>query len=77
MAAILQSSSRVTSTTLYSAFRSAGVASPRFASSVPKLLSLKERLAELIPVEREKVKQIRAENDHKTFGPVLVNQLYG
>jgi citrate synthase len=34
-------------------------------------------LAELIPVELENVKQTRAEHGKKTFGPVLVDQLYG
>jgi len=34
-------------------------------------------LAELIPVELENVKQARAEHGKKTFGPVLVDQLYG
>ncbi|KAH8094582.1 citrate synthase [Cristinia sonorae] len=49
----------------------------RFASSSAKQPSLKERVAELIPVELEKVKAVRAEHGSKSFGPVLVDQLYG
>jgi len=52
-------------------------ASSRFASTSAKQQTLKERLAELIPVELENVKQARAEHGKKTFGPVLVDQLYG
>ncbi|KAL4066780.1 citrate synthase-like protein [Scleroderma yunnanense] len=64
---------------LLSALRSAQLAraSVRFASTGAKPLTLKERLAELIPTEIEKVKQIRAEHGKKSFGPVLVDQLYG
>ncbi|KAI6107895.1 citrate synthase-like protein [Pisolithus sp. B1] len=49
----------------------------RFASTGSKPLTLKERLAELIPSEIDKVKQIRADHGKKSFGPVLVDQLYG
>ena len=64
-----------------------------FSSSVPKPISLKDRLAQIIPQEIEnvrlplefdstlfivlQVKAIRAEHGKKTFGPVLVDQLYG
>ncbi|TCD62888.1 citrate (Si)-synthase [Steccherinum ochraceum] len=51
--------------------------SARFASSSAKQTTLKERVAELIPVELEKVKAVRAEHGSKAFGPVLVDQLYG
>jgi citrate synthase len=40
-------------------------------------VSLKERLAQLIPVEIENVKAARAEHGKKSFGPVTVDQLYG
>ncbi|KAI5998807.1 citrate synthase-like protein [Pisolithus albus] len=49
----------------------------RFASTGSKPLTLKERLAELIPSQIDKVKQIRADHGKKSFGPVLVDQLYG
>ncbi|KAF7970117.1 hypothetical protein HWV62_8725 [Athelia sp. TMB] len=49
--------------------------SARFYSS--KQPTLKERLAELIPKEIENVKAIRAEHGKKSFGPVVVDQLYG
>ncbi|PAV16598.1 citrate synthase [Pyrrhoderma noxium] len=55
----------------------AGFASARFASTAAKQQTLKERLAELIPVEAEKVKAIRAEHGKKSFGPVLVDQVFG
>ncbi|EIN04962.1 citrate synthase [Punctularia strigosozonata HHB-11173 SS5] len=58
-----------------------GIASSRrgFASTAPalKAATLKERLAELIPKELENVKAARAEHGKKSFGPVLVDQLYG
>ncbi|KAG8213189.1 citrate synthase-like protein [Butyriboletus roseoflavus] len=60
-----------------SPFVRAGIASARFFSTAPKQSTLKERLAELIPAEIEKVKQIRAQHGKKAFGPVLVDQLYG
>ncbi|KAK2463476.1 hypothetical protein APHAL10511_004562 [Amanita phalloides] len=50
-------------------------ATGRFSSS--KHISLKERLAQLIPVEIENVKAARAEHGKKAFGPVTVDQLYG
>ncbi|KAJ6607346.1 citrate synthase [Mycena sp. CBHHK59/15] len=49
----------------------------RFSSTAPKNTTLKERLAELIPVELENVKRVRAEHGKKAFGPVIVDQLYG
>ncbi|KAJ7284815.1 citrate synthase-like protein [Mycena rebaudengoi] len=53
------------------------LARARFSSTAAKNTTLKERLAELIPVELEKVKRIRAEHGKKAFGPVIVDQLYG
>ncbi|KIL67477.1 hypothetical protein M378DRAFT_191521 [Amanita muscaria Koide BX008] len=50
-------------------------ATGRYLSSKP--VSLKERLAQLIPGEIEHVKAVRAEHGKKTFGPVVVDQLYG
>ncbi|KAF8134815.1 citrate synthase-like protein [Boletus edulis] len=58
-------------------FARAGIASARFSSTVPKQSTLKDRLAELIPAEIEQVKRIRAQHGKKSFGPVLVDQLYG
>ncbi|CCM04703.1 uncharacterized protein FIBRA_06889 [Fibroporia radiculosa] len=49
----------------------------RLASTSAKQVSLKDRVAELIPAEIENVKATRAEHGKKTFGPVLVDQLYG
>jgi citrate synthase len=49
--------------------------SARFYST--KQPTLKERLAELIPAEIENVKAIRAAHGKKSFGPVVVDQLYG
>ncbi|OBZ72664.1 Citrate synthase, mitochondrial [Grifola frondosa] len=57
--------------------RSAFVRSARFASTSTKQATLKERLAELIPAEIQNVKETRAEHGKKSFGPVLVDQLYG
>ncbi|THG93199.1 hypothetical protein EW026_g7972 [Hermanssonia centrifuga] len=57
--------------------RSAFARSARFASTAAKQQTLKERLAELIPAELENVKATRAEHGKKSFGPVLVDQLYG
>ncbi|KAI0714390.1 citrate synthase [Cerioporus squamosus] len=57
--------------------RSAFARSARFASTSAKAPTLKERLAELIPAEIENVKAARAEHGKKSFGPVLVDQLYG
>ncbi|RDX41748.1 citrate synthase [Polyporus arcularius HHB13444] len=57
--------------------RSALARSARFASTSAKAQTLKERLAELIPAEIENVKATRAEHGKKSFGPVLVDQLYG
>nr|GAT60897.1 predicted protein [Mycena chlorophos] len=48
-----------------------------FSTTAPKNSALKERLAELIPVELENVKRVRAEHGKKSFGPVIVDQLYG
>ncbi|KAI0077249.1 citrate synthase [Panus rudis PR-1116 ss-1] len=56
---------------------SAPARSARFASSAAKQPTLKERLAELIPAELEQVKAVRAEHGKKSFGPVIVDQLYG
>ncbi|KAJ7573857.1 citrate synthase-like protein [Mycena floridula] len=53
-----------------------GPAAVRF-SSTAKPVTLKERLAQLIPAELENVKAIRAEHGKKSFGPVIVDQLYG
>ncbi|KAJ7903727.1 citrate synthase-like protein [Mycena olivaceomarginata] len=53
------------------------LARARFSSTAPKNTTLKERLAELIPLELENVKRVRAEHGKKSFGPVLVDQLYG
>ncbi|EPS93608.1 hypothetical protein FOMPIDRAFT_1026469 [Fomitopsis schrenkii] len=47
----------------------------RLAST--KATSLKDRIAELIPAELENVKATRAAHGKKSFGPVLVDQLYG
>ncbi|KAG9315107.1 citrate synthase-like protein [Chiua virens] len=60
-----------------SPFVRAGVASARFSSTAPKQSTLKERLAELIPVEMENVKRVRVQHGKKAFGPVQVDQLYG
>jgi len=49
----------------------------RFSSTTAKQPTLKERLAELIPVELENVKRVRAAHGKKSFGPVVVDQLYG
>ncbi|KAJ7052530.1 citrate synthase-like protein [Mycena amicta] len=57
--------------------RPVALARARFSTTAPKNTSLKERLAELIPVELENVKRVRAEHGKKSFGPVLVDQLYG
>ncbi|KAI0782281.1 citrate synthase [Abortiporus biennis] len=51
--------------------------SARFASTAAKTTTLKERLAELIPAEIENVKATRAAYGKKSFGPVIVDQLYG
>jgi citrate synthase len=53
------------------------VASARFLSVASKQPTLKERLAELIPSAQEKVKAARVEHGKKSFGPVVVDQLYG
>ncbi|KAJ7650582.1 citrate synthase-like protein [Roridomyces roridus] len=53
------------------------LARAQFSSSAPKNGALKERLAELIPLELENVKRVRAEHGKKSFGPVVVDQLYG
>ncbi|OCH94917.1 citrate synthase [Obba rivulosa] len=57
--------------------RRAAARSARFASTSAKQQTLKERLSELIPVEMENVKAARAEHGKKSFGPVVVDQLYG
>ncbi|KAI0762030.1 citrate synthase [Irpex lacteus] len=57
--------------------RSSFARTARFASTGAKQQTLKERLAELIPKELENVKAVRAEHGKKSFGPVLVDQLYG
>ncbi|KAH9945493.1 citrate synthase [Epithele typhae] len=57
--------------------RSAFARSARFASTSAKAPTLKERIAELIPVQLENVKAARAEHGKKSFGPVIVDQLYG
>ncbi|KAF6757091.1 citrate synthase [Ephemerocybe angulata] len=63
---------------LLRAARPAGVRTQiRLASTSSKTLSLKERLAELIPAEIENVKATRAAHGKKAFGPVIVDQLYG
>ncbi|KAI0297286.1 citrate synthase [Multifurca ochricompacta] len=51
--------------------------SARLLSTASKQPTLKERLAELIPVAQEKVKAARHEHGKKSFGPVIVDQLYG
>ncbi|KAF9650256.1 citrate synthase [Thelephora ganbajun] len=51
--------------------------SNRFASTSSKQPTLKERLAALIPQEIENVKATRAEHGKKSFGPVIVDHLYG
>ncbi|KDQ24577.1 hypothetical protein PLEOSDRAFT_1067387 [Pleurotus ostreatus PC15] len=53
------------------------VSSSRFSTTAAKNTNLKERLAQLIPAELENVKAVRAEHGKKSFGPVLVDQLYG
>ncbi|EJD06681.1 citrate synthase [Fomitiporia mediterranea MF3/22] len=55
----------------------AGFSTARFASTSAKQQTLKERLSELIPKELENVKAARVEHGKKSFGPVLVDQLYG
>lgn len=60
------------STSLASAFT---LSARGYATSKPQ--TLKERLAELIPQEIENVKAIRKEHGAKSFGPVLVDQVYG
>ncbi|KAL5526810.1 CIT1 [Sanghuangporus sanghuang] len=55
----------------------AGFAAARFASTTAKQSTLKERVAQLIPEQLENVKAIRAEHGKKTFGPVVVDHLYG
>ncbi|EIW57795.1 citrate synthase [Trametes versicolor FP-101664 SS1] len=57
--------------------RTAFARSARFASTSAKAPTLKERLAELIPAEIENVKATRAAHGKKSFGPVIVDQLYG
>ncbi|KAF9803228.1 hypothetical protein IEO21_09722 [Rhodonia placenta] len=57
--------------------RSAFASPARLASTSAKQSTLKDRLAELIPAEIETVKATRAEHGKKSFGPVLVDQLYG
>ncbi|KAH9995737.1 citrate synthase [Russula vinacea] len=52
-------------------------ASVRLLSTAPKQPTLKERLAELIPAAQEQVKAARVQHGKKSFGPVLVDQLYG
>ncbi|KAH8994798.1 citrate synthase [Lactarius akahatsu] len=52
-------------------------ASARFLSTASKQPTLKERLAELIPSAQEKVKAARVQHGKKSFGPVIVDQLYG
>ncbi|TFK70286.1 citrate synthase [Pluteus cervinus] len=54
-----------------------GSLSVRLSSTAAKQTTLKERLAELIPIQQENVKRIRAEHGKKSFGPVLVDQVYG
>ncbi|KAI5892368.1 citrate synthase [Schizophyllum commune H4-8] len=51
--------------------------SARLSSTSAKQPTLKERVAELIPGEIENVKAIRAEHGKKSFGPVIVDQVYG
>ncbi|KZV72616.1 citrate synthase [Peniophora sp. CONT] len=46
-------------------------------SSAAKQQTLKERLAELIPAAQARVKEVRTEHGQKSFGPVLVDQLFG
>ncbi|KAH0584983.1 citrate (Si)-synthase [Termitomyces sp. 'cryptogamus'] len=53
------------------------LASVRFSSTASKPVTLKERLAELIPAQIEHVKAVRGEYGKKSFGPVVVDQLYG
>ncbi|KAJ6577253.1 citrate synthase [Mycena capillaripes] len=53
------------------------LARARFSSTAAKNTTLKERLAELIPLELENVKRVRAAHGKKSFGPVIVDQLYG
>ncbi|KZT29919.1 citrate synthase [Neolentinus lepideus HHB14362 ss-1] len=55
----------------------AAFSSANFSSTASKNSALKERLSQLIPAEIENVKAIRAEHGKKSFGPVLVDQLYG
>ncbi|KAJ8072594.1 citrate (Si)-synthase [Marasmius tenuissimus] len=57
--------------------RAAWARTARFSSSAPKNVTLKERVAQLIPKQMETVKAARAEHGKKAFGPVLVDQLYG
>ncbi|KAF9267642.1 citrate synthase [Marasmius fiardii PR-910] len=57
--------------------RAAWARTARFSSSAPKNITLKERVAQLIPQQLETVKAVRAEHGKKAFGPVIVDQLYG
>ncbi|KAF5367170.1 hypothetical protein D9758_004048 [Tetrapyrgos nigripes] len=57
--------------------RAAWARTSRFSTSAPVNSALKERVAQLIPQELEKVKAVRAEHGKKAFGPVIVDQLYG
>ncbi|KZT02902.1 citrate synthase [Laetiporus sulphureus 93-53] len=57
--------------------RSVFAAPARLASTSAKQSTLKERLADLIPAEIENVKATRAAHGKKSFGPVIVDQLYG
>ncbi|KAL0568596.1 citrate (Si)-synthase [Marasmius crinis-equi] len=57
--------------------RAAWARTARFSSSAPKNVTLKERVAQLIPEQIETVKAARAAHGKKAFGPVLVDQLYG
>lgn len=45
--------------------------------STAKTQTLKERFAELIPAEQEKVKKLRKEHGNKVIGEVTLDQVYG
>ncbi|KAJ3979389.1 citrate synthase-like protein [Lentinula detonsa] len=57
--------------------RAAWARSSRFSTTATKNSALKERLAQLIPQQLERVKAVRAEHGAKSFGEVKVDQLYG
>jgi len=43
----------------------------------PLLQSLKDTLAEMIPLEQAKVKKLRSEHGNKNLGAVTIDMVYG